>query len=121
MRPPPRRSSKTCCWPIRKPRGSLPPYDKIASAAVNFFKANNIKDVFLCHAAAGTRDTVYTWLNDGWDYGAYDQNPVDMGAAVMKAIQAYFATGAVNTEPTVVPGTMRFAGDEYVCDPVYYK
>lgn len=95
--------------------------DKIASAAVNFFKANNIKNVRLTHVAAGTRDTVYSWLNEGWDYGAYDQNPVDMGAAVMKAIKAHFETGAVNTEATVVPGEMRFAGDEYIFDPVYYK
>ncbi|MBC8575916.1 sugar ABC transporter substrate-binding protein [Yanshouia hominis] len=94
--------------------------DKIASAAVNFFKANNIKSTYLCHVAAGTRDTVYTWLNDGWDYACYDQNPVNMGAAVMRAIYDHFETGAVNTEPTIIAGEMRFAGDEYICDPVYY-
>ena len=94
--------------------------DKIANAAVNFFKANNIKDTYLCHVAGGTRDTVYAWLNEGWDYAAYDQNPVDMGAAVMEAIYDYFENGTVNTEATIIPGEMRFAGDEYVCDPIYY-
>lgn len=94
--------------------------DKIGNAAVNFFKANNIKDVCLTHVAAGTRDTVYTWLNEGWDYAAYDQNPVNMGADVMRAIYDYFENGTVNTEKTIIPGEMRFAGDEYVCDPVYY-
>lgn len=94
--------------------------DKIANAAVNFFKANNITSVYLTHVAAGTRDTVYSWLNEGWDYAAYDQNPVDMGAAVMRAIYDYFETGAVSTEATIIPGSMRFAEDEYFCDPIYY-
>ena len=94
--------------------------DKIANAAVNFFKANNITSVYLTHVAAGTRDTVYNWLNEGWDYAAYDQNPVDMGAAVMRAIYDYFETGAVSTEATIIPGSMRFAEDEYFCDPIYY-
>ena len=94
--------------------------DKIASAAVNFFKANNITSVKLGHVAAGTRDTVYTWLNEGWDYAAYDQNPVDMGAAVMRAIYDYFENGTINTEPTIIAGEVRMAGDEYVCDPIYY-
>lgn len=94
--------------------------DKIANAAVNFFKANDMKDVYLCHVAGGTRDTVYSWLQDGWDYACYDQNPVDMGAAVMEAAYDYFENGTVNTEAVIIPGEMRFAGDEYVCDPVYY-
>ncbi len=94
--------------------------DKIANAAVNFFKANNIKSTILTHVAGGTRDTVYSWLNEGWDYAAYDQNPVDMGAAVMRAIYDYFENGTVSTEKTIIPGEMRFAGDEYICDPVYY-
>lgn len=94
--------------------------DKIANAAVNFFKANNITTVKLGHAAAGTRDTVYTWLNEGWDYAAYDQNPVDMGAAVMRAIYDYFDNGTINTETTIIPGEVRMAGDEYICDPIYY-
>lgn len=94
--------------------------DKIGNAAVNFFKANNIKDILLTHVAAGTRDTVYSWLNEGWDYACYDQNPVNMGATVMRAIYDYFENGTVSTEPTIIPGEMRYAGDEYICDPVYY-
>ena len=95
--------------------------DKIASAAVNFFKANNMTGVYLGHAAGGTRETVYTWLQEGWDYCAYDQNPVKMGAAVMKAIYDYFENGTTYSENTYIPGELRFKGDEYICDPVYYK
>lgn len=94
--------------------------DKIANAAVNFFKANNMKSTYLCHVAGGTRDTVYSWLNEGWDYAAYDQNPVDMGAAVMRAVYDHLENGTVLSEPTIIPGSMRFAGDEYICDPVYF-
>lgn len=97
---------------------------KIAMAAVNCLKSNGYKpgQIKLTHVDSGTKNDVYTWLQEGYDYAAYNQQPVLMAETTLDiAYDILKNNGDYSDKSTIIPGQMVYAGEEYINEVTIYK